>query len=160
MRITETSPARLTLEDRPWLIGSILAIAILFFLLLAMAVWADAPWLGLAFLLGAALFGVAFVAFVRRVIVIFDRAAGAMLVRTASLLGQSEATYPLSDIQRAEVETTVNRSTSSDSRQRLTSETHRTVLQVAGQAVPLTQVSSSGDGAALAAKAINDWLQA
>ena len=139
MRITETSPIRLTLEDRPWLIGSILAVAIMFFLLLALAVWADAPWLGLAFVLGAALFGGAFVAFVRRVIVIFDRDAGAVVIRTASLLGQTEQTHPLAGITQASVETMVNRSApSSNSRLAANSETHRVVLQVKGQPVPLT----------------------
>jgi hypothetical protein len=158
MRIRQDTPDRLVLEDRPWFLGSILAIVILVLTFLALVLGADSLWRGLGLGLGAALFGVVFVIFVRRVIVIFDRTAGAMVIRTASLLGQTEMTRPLSDITKATVETTVNRSTSGSGRLTSTSETHRVVLQVHGQSLALTQVYSAGKGAASGAEAINRWL--
>lgn len=161
MRLVEDTPGRLVLEDRPWILGSILAVAILFFTMLALGLGQANLWLGLGMGLGAVLFGAAFVAFVRRVIVIFDRDAGAVVIRTASVLGQSQATHPLRDISGAGVETTVNRSTSTNgSRLASNSETHRCVLHLAAQTVPLTEVSSSGDGAARTAEVINRWLAA
>ena len=158
MQIRETLPHCLTLEDRPWLLGIILAVVILFLLLLALATAGESLWLAFAMLLMAALFGAAFVAFVRRVIVILDRDAGAVVIRTKSVLGQSEATHPLAAISHASVETTVSRSTSSNGRRSTTSQTHRTVLHIGDKVVPLTEVYSSGDGAERIAGAINDWL--
>lgn len=159
MQILEISPRRLTLEDRPWVLGIILAVVILFLLFLALATSGQSLWLTFAMLLMAALFGAAFVAFVRRVIVILDRDAGAVVIRSKGVLGQSEATHPLADISHASVETTVSRSTSSNGRRSTTSQTHRTVLHVGDKVVPLTEVYSSGDGAELIAGAINDWLR-
>ena len=160
MRIALSSPRRLILEDRPWVLGIILTLAILFPVLLALATWRDAPWLALAMGLVAVLFGAAFVAFVRRVIVIFDRDAGTVVIRSASLLGQTETTLALADILQAEVETVVNRSTKSTNTSSSTSETHRTVLHVAGAVVPLAQVHTAGDSALLMAATINLWLAA
>jgi len=160
MRIALSSPRRLILEDRPWVLGIVLTLAILFPLLLALATLRDAPWLAFAMGLVAVLFGAAFVAFVRRVIVIFDRDAGTVVIRTASLLGQTETTRALADISQAEVETVVNRSAGTSGRSSGTSETHRTVLHVSGQLVPLTDVHSSGDSALLMAATINLWLAA
>ena len=158
MKILENTPDRLTLEDRPWVLGIILTLAILFPLLLALATWRESPWLGLAMGLVAALFGIAFVAFVQRVIVIFDRDAGVVVIRTSSLTGQTEATHALPEISRAGVETTVNRSAPSSGGKGSTSQTHRTVLHVAGKVVPLTDDHSAGDGAERMAAAINTWL--
>lgn len=160
MRIVETSPRRLVLEDRPWVLGIILTLAILFPLLLALTTWRDAPWLAFAMWLVAALFGVAFVAFVRRVIVIFDRDAGTVVIRTASLMGQSETTHALADISQADVETMISRSSGSSGGSGTISETHRTVLHVSGNVVPLTQAHTAGDSAKLMAATINLWLAA
>jgi small-conductance mechanosensitive channel len=71
MQILEILPRRLTLEDRPWVLGIILAVVILFLLFLALATSGQSLWLTFAMLLMAALFGAAFVAFVRRVINLF-----------------------------------------------------------------------------------------
>lgn len=159
MRLVESSPRRLILEDRPVVLGIVLVLAILFPLLLALATWRDAPWLALAMGLVAAMFGGAFVAFVRRVNVIFDRDAGTVIIRTTSVFGRSESTHALADISEARVETVVNRSASSSGRQSSTSETHRTVLHLSDTVVPLTEVHSAGDGAKDAARVINDWLR-
>ena len=159
MHILESSPRRLILEDRPWVLGIVLMLAILLPLFLALVTWRESLWLAFAMVLMAARFGMAFVIFVRRVIVIFDRDADAVLIRTVSLFGRSDATHALSRVSRASVETSINRSTSSGGRTSTTSRTHRTVLHIAEKIVPLTQVYSGGDGADRMAAAINDWLR-
>lgn len=159
MRIAETTPDRLTLESRPWVLGSALVVAMLVFLGLGLATFATEPWLGLGMGLGAALTAVLFVVFVRRVIVIFDRRAGGVVIRTASLLGQTERTLRLADVTGAGVETSISRSTSSSSFRDTVSHTHRPVLQTTTGDVPLTIIYSSGNGAAQMAEAINLWLQ-
>lgn len=159
MQIREISPRRLILEDRPWVLGIILAVVILFLLLLAIATAGENLWLGFALLLMTALFGAAFVAFVRLVIVVFERDAGVVVIRTKSLLGQSETTHPLAGLSHASVETTISRSTSSNGRRSTTSQTHRTVLHIGADVIPLTQVYSAGQGAERMATAINDWLR-
>lgn len=158
MRIRQDTPDRLVLEDRPWLLGSILAAVTLGLGALALTLGADSLWRGFGLGLGAALFGAGFVAFVRRVIVIFDRGAGAVVIRSVGLLGQTEATHPLTAITYARVQTAVNRSTSQTGKLASTSETHRVVLDLHGSTLPLTQVYSGGPGAAACAAAVNRWL--
>jgi hypothetical protein len=158
MRIVEDSTHRLTLESRPWILGTVLAIVILFMLFLALVYGRENIWGGIGMGLGAALFGAAFVAFVRRVIVIFDQDAQAVVIRTASLLGQDEQTLALQDILGAVVETSISRSGSAGSGRSSTSRTHRPVLQLPSGPVPLTQIYSGGKGASAAVEAINRWL--
>ena len=158
MRLVAETPDRLTLESRPWLLGAILITVIMLMLLVAWATFGTEPWLGVGMVLGAGLFGVAFVVFVRRTIVIFDRGAGAVVIRTASLLGQGEKTLPLADIGQVVVETSISRSTSSKGGRSTVSRTHRPVLETTGGPVPLTEIFSGGDGAARVAEAINRWL--
>jgi hypothetical protein len=159
MKIAEETPDRLTLESKPWVLGSVLALVILVMLAIALATVAENAWLALGMALGAGLFGICFVVFVRRVIVIFDRPAGAVVIRSASLLGQTERTLPLADIREAAVDTSVSRSTRSNGRVSV-SHTHRPVLRTAEGEVPLTDIHSGGDGAARMAEAINRWLGA
>lgn len=157
MKVIEDTPDRLVLEDRPWLLGSVLIIGILIFLALAMGTYDVTIWLGIGFGLAALLLAVCFVAFVRRVLVLFDRSAGALVIRTRSLMGQGEKTLPLSDVTGAEVETSRSTSTNNDGGTSI-STTHRPVLATRSGAVPLTQVFSSGNGAERIAFAINAWL--
>ncbi|MBL9054417.1 MAG: hypothetical protein JNN02_11875, partial [Tabrizicola sp.] len=127
-------------------------------LFLALATWQESGWLAFATILMAAMFGGAFVIFVRRTIVIFDRDAGAVVIRSKTLLGQTETSHALTRVSRASVETTISRSTSSGRGSRTSSETHRTVLYLGDEVVPLTEVYTAGDSAERMAKAINDWL--
>jgi hypothetical protein len=158
MRLADETPDRLMLESRPWLLGSVLIMVITLMLVVAWATLGSEPWLALGMVLGAGLFGVAFVAFVRRVIVIFDRSAGAVVIRTASLLGQTEKTLPLANIRTVVVETSINRSTGSNGRSGSVSRTHRPVLETYDGPVPLTEVYSGGDGATRIAETLNRWL--
>lgn len=155
MRVLETSTQRLTLEDRPLVIGVILVAVILLLLALVLATLGESLFLTFGLGLMAAMFGGAFVIFVRRTTVIFDRIAGTVVIRTKSMLGPSETTHALASISRASVETSTNRS-ASDSGTR--GKTYRTVVHVDSEVVPLTQIYTGGDSAERMAKAINDWL--
>jgi hypothetical protein len=156
MRIAEDRPDRLTLEARPWILGSVLAAVIVIMLAVGLFNLRDDPWLAFAMLLAAGLIGICFVVFVRRVIVIFDRGAGAVVIRTRSVLGQTERTLPLPDVRQVTVETSVTRSRSNG--RSSVSRTHRPVLQTLAGPVPLTEVYSGGNGAERIAEAANRWL--
>lgn len=158
MRVLDSSPTRLTLEDRPMLLGIILAVVIVFLLFLAIATLGESLWVAFAVILMAALFAGAFVIFVRRVNVVLDRDTDTVVILTSSLLGKTETTHALGQVSRASVETSISRSTSSGGRRGTTSRTHRTVLHIGAETVPLTQIYSGGDGAERAATAINTWL--
>lgn len=159
MKLIEETPARLVVEDRPWIIGTALTLGILLCLALAMGLYRGSGWLTLGFGLASLLLAVLFVVFVRRVIVIFDRDAQALVIRTRSLTGDSETTLALADVTGAEVETSRSTSTSNDG-SRSVSVTHRPVLTTRTGPVPLTQVYSSGSGAETIAAAVNRWLSA
>lgn len=159
MQVIEETPDRLVIESRPWVLGGVLILGILILLALAMALWSESAWLTLGFGLAALLLCVCFAVFVRRLLVIFDRSAGMLVIRARSLSGQTERTLSLGDILRAEVETTRSSSTSTNG-SRSTSVTHRPVLVTRSGPVPLTQIASSGDGAAVIVAAMNRWLSA
>lgn len=158
MRVLEISPQRLVLEDRPMVLGIILAVVIVLLAFLALVTARESGWIALALTLMAALFAGAFVLFVRKVTVIFDREVGVVVIASKSVMGQKESSRPLSDLARASVETSISRSTSSNGGRATTSRTHRTVLHFGDETVPLTLVFSGGDRADRAARAINDWL--
>ena len=158
MRIVEDTPQRLTLEDRPWLIGTILIVVILAMLGVALALGREDLWVGLGLGLGAAIFGVAFVVFVRRTIVILDRDAAAVVIRTASLLRRTEKRIALADITGAAVESRTSRRTSSQRRSGLPNKAHRPVLQLTAVVEPLNQIYIGGNGAHETVDAINRWL--
>lgn len=160
MRIVEQTSQRLTLEDRPWVLGSILAVVILFMVFIAMVTMAKDIFVGIGVLVGAALFAVAFVIFVRRVIVIFDRAAGVVVIRTATLLGKTETTHPLTNIGKASVEASPNRSNTRRNGRLTSNRTYRPVLQGQGGTIVLNEIYSSGSAAENAVAVINRWLGA
>jgi hypothetical protein len=157
MKLIEDTPARLVVEDRPWIIGTALTLSILLCLALAMGLYRESGWLTLGFGLASLLLVVLFVVFVRRVIVIFDRDARALVIRTRSLTGDSKTALALADVTGAEVETSRSTSTSNDG-SRSVSVTHRPVLTTRTGPIPLTQVYSSGSGAETIAAAVNRWL--
>jgi len=157
MQVTHETPDRLVLEQRPWVLGAVLIVCIVILLALAMVLWSATAWLTLGFGLAALLLAVCFVVFVQRVIVIFDRPTGALVIRTHSLTGEDEKTLALADVARAEVETSRSTSTSNDG-SRSVSVTHRTVLVTGSGPLPLTSSSSSGSSAEINATAINRWL--
>jgi hypothetical protein len=155
MRVIETSSDRLILRSRPWGLGGILIFVILLLLLIAWGTFQDEPWLGLIFLAVALAAGGLFVLFVRQVVAILDRPAKAVVIRSASLLGQTETTLPLASIKGATVEISTSVSSSGGR-----SRTYRPALRLKGGQpnLPLTEVYSGGPGADQVAEAINDWL--
>jgi hypothetical protein len=157
MKITHDTADRLVIEDRPWAIGLGFAAAILIFAAIGLArLFAGAEGAGVL-LFGAALGGVGFCVFVRRTIAIFDRPAGALVWREASVFGAQERTVPLREIAGVEVE--AGRGVRSSRRGRRTP-TWRPVLRLKGDAapLPLNRTFVSGDGAARVADAVTAWL--
>jgi hypothetical protein len=159
MRVVENSPDRLVIEDNPVLLGAFLAILILFFAAVALWTIGSAPLVAFAALTGAALMGVAFAAFVRRVFVAFDRAAGAVVIRTASIRRQTEVQLPLTDIAQAVVEVTTSLDDQNSSTPRTLMYRPALSLKDGRPNHPLVQVYSGGTGAARVVDAINDWLR-
>jgi len=155
MQVLENSHDRLVVEDRPVLLGCLLAIAILVPTGVGLAMLTAGNLAGLWLLLGAAFLAIPFVVFLRRVRVIFDRGTGSVTLRSASLLGESEQRLSLADIRKVGVETSVSRQTTPGGS---VSRTHRAVLYLADSTVPLTEVYSGGDGAARIAEVITLWL--
>lgn len=158
MRIIEDTPERLTLEFRPWVLGSVLIAVILLMVGVGWANLPTDPALAVGMLVGVLIIGLVFVALVRRVLVIFDREAQAVVLRSRSLLRQSETTLPLSEIRQASVETHIRRSSRSRARRAALNRTHRPVLETRTGRVPLTQIYSGGTGAAEIVTAVNAWL--
>lgn len=139
-------------------LGVILVVVIVFLAFLALVTAGENLWIALAMALMATLFAGAFVLFVRKVTAIFDRQAEVVVIASKGVLGQTETSHSLSNLSRASVETSISRSTSSNGGRATTSRTHRTVLHIGAETIPLTLVYTGGDGAERAAKAINDWL--
>ncbi|MEO8244641.1 MAG: hypothetical protein ABI832_20305 [bacterium] len=155
MKPIVTTSERLTLRSRPWLLGAGLICAMLLFAAIGLNKFmaGDQDEAGKLLLLFG-IFAVVFCVFIKQVVVIFDRATDAVVIRAASVFGGREQRHPLSGCKRAFVEKDHN--DSSDSKV----PTFRPVLEYRdGTKVPLTDIYSGGDGAELAVKAINAWLE-
>ena len=151
MRVKTETPALLVLEDRPLFIAGFLLLFALADMAAVLALASAGEWEGVAMLgLGIPMMAVAWIAFVRRTIVFFDRSTGLVTRRVASLIGQKDESLPLSEVVGAEV---MSGSTSKGG------STARPVLLLRGGGRhPLLSVSTSGRGPSRAAAAINRWL--
>ncbi len=152
MKIVTDTPQLLVLDDRPWILGIGMGAGVLAFVYAALQeVW-DGNWGGLGFLLGAVAFLGAMAVFVRRTQVVANAAEGWIELRSRTILGYTAVRHQIGEVERAIVET--QRGDDSD--------THRVTLIIPeGESAgrhPVTPVYSSGDGAHLAAKALNVWL--
>lgn len=157
MKVIEHTPARLVVEDRPWVVGVGFAAAILLLAGFGLTRLVSSGEGARLLLFGAALCVVGFCAFVRRTIAIFDRPAGAMVWREASVFGAQDRTVALHQIEAVEVE--AGRGVRSSRRGRRTP-THRPVLRLAGvETLPLNRTFVSGDGPAQVARTVADWLR-
>lgn len=156
MRVRLDTPERLVLDQRPWMLGGGLAVGVLAFAAAGLATVVSEPWLGLAMFAGMGLFGLAFALFVRRSIAVFDRPAGAVVLRSSTVLGVSETTLRLDRILGAEVQSSRAQGTDGTS-----TATHRAALRLrGGTPVPLSAIYVSGGGARRAAAAVERWLAA
>lgn len=159
MKVTRNTSDQLILENKPWLIGSMLIFMFVVFVGAGLfAISAGQLLSGSVFaLIGGGVSGLCFILLIRRTMVIFDRGTGTIDLRRKSMLGMTNVTHELKYLDRAIVET--SRSTDSDGH---TSVTHRcAIVLIDGPSAgthPLTIVYSSGNGADQAANAINTWL--
>ena len=109
MRVTRNHPDQLILSDTPWFIAIMLSLFILVFVGVGVALVLDGIWAGLIFALGGGGIGaVVFVAFVRRVQVIFDVSSDTITIRRRSVLGYSEVQHKLSNCSGAVLEHTAS----------------------------------------------------
>ena len=152
MKVQSTTTDQLELVWRPWLLSIGLA-ALTLILALITVVWlSDADYSAAAKTgFGLALSTAGFAAFLRREVVIFNRAANAVVLRSASLFGTRETTRSLTGLIRAEPRTNMFGST------RRT--TWRPVLIFdSAPTLPLTAVFIGGTSARTCVDAINRWL--
>lgn len=158
MIVTENTRQRLVIEFRPWLMGAVLIALILVMVLLGMRLWATETKASLAVLGVAIAMCGCFAIFIRRIRVTFDAAADSVMIRTATLIGESERMLRLSEVQHAFVETSIDRSRSSHGERARRRNTHRPVLRTATEKMPLTSIYAGGRGAFVAVDAVNGWL--
>ncbi len=154
MKITTDTPDLLIVEDRPILLGLGLIVFIMIFVGVGIGLMLAGEGWGIVFaLLGGGLGLLAFWAFVRRVQVVFHRPDDWVEFRRKNLFGGARVRHKLSDIGRAEIET----SHGSEG-----GVTYRVVLVFdRGQSVgrhPVTLAYSSGSSHHLVEAKINDWL--
>jgi len=153
MKVTNNSPDLLIVEDRPWLFGVLLAGGALAPAGGGIAALLKGEITGLFFILGSAFLMLFFYFFVRRTQAVFHARQGWMEIRQRTLFGYTKIRHDIAEIERAIIET----STDGDG-----GATHRvTFIIPSGQSAgrhPLTQVYSSGNGAANVTRAINSWL--
>ncbi len=164
MKVKTNTPDVLIAGDIPWL----MAIMLLFFTLTFAGIGLltlTQTWAGLMFLfvgggMGLGAMGV----FVERLQLILDARAGTMTLRRRTLFRHSETLLPLASVIRAETETGLGT-------HRDWSKPRRSVSRLAfvvddgsdtGGTVThrLTEVMSSGNGAATVTRAVNEWLDA
>jgi hypothetical protein len=154
MKTVIDTPDTLVLEETPWLFG----LAIIAFVL----IFAGVGWImlvsgeiigGLMFLVGGLGMGVlAFWAFIRRTQLWLDQPCAQIALRSRSLFGFSEQTFPLADLTGADTQTS-----HASKGQR----TRRAVLRFGGRTnkvVAITSHYTSGRGPLRTAAAVNDWL--
>ncbi len=148
MTILRNMPQHLILAHAPWLLGGGLIVCMIACAAAGLALIAGGETAGLlTVLVGAGVPLCIFALAVKRDQVIFDSIAGTVTVQRRTLLGYRSATYPLTNVRRAEVETFSDTA-------RATLTFHDTTSPY-----PLVEAYVSGNGAQQATDAINDWLR-
>lgn len=158
MKIRRNTSDLLVAEQVPLLLALALFGFIMAFVTPGVLLVFAGEWLGLVFgTLGGGLGFAAMCVFVERLQVILDAASRTITIRRRTVLSHREITLPLTELIRATTESTRS---SGKTRRRLFRPT--LVLDDGtgnGEVVhPITEVFSSGTGAARLAAAINDWL--
>ena len=149
MRVSHQSQDRLVIGSRPLWPGLVASTFILVGAAMMLGLFEadDPPWWAGALFMGMG--AITFIAFVRRVQIVFDRPAGTITVRRRSVFEPSEIQYELQYLQRAIVQT-------SDGN-------HRCAFTLDGGmdagTHPVTEFYMSGGGAQRITDAINSWHQ-
>ena len=154
MKITRNAPDQLILAYVPWVMSILLSIFILIFVGVGMSMVFNGELIGLLFaVLGGGIGGICFIAFVRRVQVIFDRPNQTFTLRRRTVFGYKEKTRALGDVDEAIIEHTTN----SDGKRldRPTVVLHRAAGDLR---VPLVTAYSNMSHTAVIVEAINSWL--
>ncbi|MEQ8897203.1 MAG: hypothetical protein RID23_08930 [Roseovarius sp.] len=156
MKIRRNTPDMLVAERVPLLLAMAMFVFVMAFVTPGVMLIFAGEWLGLAFgTLGGGLGVAAMCVFVERLQIILDAAGQTATIRRRTMLGHREVILPLVELVRATTESTQS---SGKTRQRL----FRPTLVLddgTGETLhPITDVFSSGTGAARLVAAINDWL--
>lgn len=164
MKISHNTDRQLVLDWVPWLWGIVLIAMIILFLAIAMIVpmankeFDPVWWLfALAFLLGAGLWGLMLVLFVKRRQLILDRDTGKVTLRIRSFLKATEQRHDLTRLKAADLD--------HDHSEGIILQ--RPVLVLASRRdggadrrVPIHSYFTNGDQPGQTADLINDWLAA
>jgi hypothetical protein len=156
MKIVRNTPQQLIIANKPWLIGIALILFILAFVGAGLLVATQEPLFGIPFaLFGGGIGSACFVAFVRRVQVILDCTSNLITIRTQSLYAYSEETHPLSQLNKAVLETTVSSMNNGNA-----STMYRPALDIGGSLHPIVVSYTNTRGPARLVNAVNKWIKA
>jgi hypothetical protein len=156
MKVIRNTPQQLIVANKPWLTGIALILFILAFVGAGLLVATEEPLFGIPFaLFGGGIGAVCFVAFVRRVQVILDCTSNLITIRTQSLYAYSEETHPLSQLNKAVLETT-----NSSLKHGNNSPMYRPSLDIGGSLHPMVESYTNTGGPARLVNAVNTWIKA
>ncbi len=150
MSVKRNTPDQLIVADIPWVMGVLLIAFILIFVGVGLSLVISGEWMGLMFVvLGGGIGAIAFVAFVRRVQMIFDRPTDRIIHRRRSVFGYSEDIHPLSELKGVTLETSYSRKGGT---------MYRPTLLLNGDRVPIVQSYTNTRGPKKLADAIEAWI--
>ena len=155
MKVTRDTPDQLILEESPWLLGIGMVGFILAFVGPGLFLVMSGEWMGLFFAaIGGGLGFMALAVFVQRIQLIFDRGAGTLTIRRATILRYGQETFPLPDVLGVELESRIGGKGRQMKRAALvlSARTGRTLH-------PITEVWTNGAGPGRTVAAIADWLK-
>jgi hypothetical protein len=153
MKTHTNTPDLLVLDHKPWLLSLSMLVGLLIFLGVgSTALMQGEVLFGLMFSgIGTLAWGGCFLAFSKRVQLIFDARAGQIVKRKRSFFGYAQDVYPLDALCGAELEET----------RRDGSSMYRPVLVMTGQPnLPVVSYYTNGSGPRRTTEAVNLWLEA
>jgi hypothetical protein len=107
MKVTRDTPDQLILANTPWLLGGGLIFFIMAFVAPGLLIMYDGVWQGAIFALAGGGMGfIAFAVFVRRTQLILDLPSDSVTMRWRTVFGFKEVRHTLSNLARAELEST------------------------------------------------------
>lgn len=150
MSVKRNTPDQLIVADIPWFMGLGLTLVILIFVGVGLSIVTSGDWTGIMFIvIGGGVGALAFIGFVRRVQVIFDRSTDQITVRRQSVFGYSEDIHRLSELKGVTLE---------ESRSTKGALLYRPTLLMNGDRVPIVESYTNTRGPQRLAQAIEDWL--